>query len=445
MKFSLKHVVLVSGIFFSIIINIRAQVFYNNKPVFETKENDTSFVELKKIELIGNKKTKPEIIVRELLFSTEEQVSLNQFIAAQKRVLNTNLFTQVRFDIVGDRSYSTLLITVHERWYIYPLPIFYMNERSWKKLSYGGQLRYYNFLGKDIIIKLTAAFGYNPEFRFNYYNPWFFGDLKLFTNFTAYKGKVKAQSLELDGLEYDSKGIDWLFGKRFGHFFFTGFNISHQVVKTFKGSNLTFSQSGRDARTSLILSFQLDNRDLKEYPHRGFNIMVWVKRSEVNHCQTYYRYGTNIRTYVPLSRDLTLALRGATNLSSGKIPLYDRVYFGYEERIRGRFYDTVEGENLLFGGAELRFPLLRIRYISLPSVPELEDYSSHLKFGISAGIFYDTGVVWWQEQKLSIDDFRSGFGAGIHFHLPYIDVFRVECALNKEWQTQAIAEVEVAF
>ncbi|UCE55127.1 MAG: hypothetical protein JSV31_06720, partial [Desulfobacterales bacterium] len=130
----------------------------------------------------------------------------------------------------------------------------------------------------------------------------------------------------------------------------------------------------------------------------------------------------------------------------GTIPSYDRVYFGYLERIRGRFYDVYEGENFCFCGAAIRFPLMKIQYFDVePPLSEFQSYYTNLKFGISAAIFFDNGAVWNQHQSFSINKFHSGFGAGIHFHIPYIDLFRVEGAFNSNWKAQAIAEVEVAF
>lgn len=422
-----------------------AQVFWNSAPVTATAKSDTNVVLINHIEIIGNEITKAEVILRELLFSEGEKVRLNRILAAQKRILNTGLFTQVQFDIVGDPEFSALLISVYERWYIYPIPLFYLNERSWKKISYGFQLLYYNFLGRDILLNFTAAFGYNPQFKIAYYNPWFFGDLKLFTNFMMFKGKVKAKSVKLNGLVYNQKGIDWLIGKRFGHFTYLALTFHFTEIANSAEKGLTLSTSGKDIVPSITISFQFDDRDLQAYPHHGWKIQFWTTKVGSHKPVDYFKYGADLRNYYPINQSLTLASRCAANLTSGKIPLYDRSFFGYEERIRGRFYDVYEGENLIFGGVELRFPIFAIRYIDVPQMPGFEKYSKHLKFGLSGGLFYDAGAVWFQDQELTQSDFKSGFGAGLHFHLPYIDVFRVELGCNQQWKTQAIAEVETAF
>ena len=88
---------------------------------------------------------------------------------------------------------------------------------------------------------------------------------------------------------------------------------------------------------------------------------------------------------------------------------------------------------------------MKIGYFNLPLISGLENYTSQLKFGISAGIFYDTGTVWFQNQKLAVDGFYSGFGFGIHFHLPYVDVLRVECGFNHQKDVQIIVDLGMAF
>lgn len=422
------------------------QLFLNSEELDEYVIADSTTFQFSRIEIIGNNKTRPDIILRELRFAENQFISLKQTFAALKRVQSLALFNRVRFDIVGDSEYSVLLITVYEQWYIFPVPLLYRNEQSWKKVSYGGKLLYSNFMGRNILLNFSAAFGYNPQIKFSYYNPWFLGDAKLFTNFSLFLSKVRSLSRLLNEYQDRRWGVEWLIGKRFGHYLYTSVTLGYMKLTAPSEIGMTLSQSGNDYLPSILLGIQYDNRDLKEYPHKGWLIRLFSKRVGNSRDIRYYRYGADGRSYLPLTRKVTLALRTAANLSSGKIPSYDRVYLGYEDRVRGRYYEIFEGENFAFGGVELRFPLLKIRYLDIePIIDEMRQYSSNLKFGISAGIFSDNGIVWYQNQDMSIREVKSGFGAGIHFHLPYIDVFRVECGFNKQWEAQFIADIEVAF
>ena len=77
--------------------------------------------------------------------------------------------------------------------------------------------------------------------------------------------------------------------------------------------------------------------------------------------------------------------------------------------------------------------------------PGFSGYYRDLKFGINAGIFYDFGAVWYQTENLTKKHFHNGFGAGLHFRMPYIEVFRVELGFDNNLHPQFIADLEVAF
>ena len=445
------YVVVLKKIFFPFLIIfvfsqvIFAQVYLNSVKIDEQNNSDTTHYCIKKIKISGNKKTKPNVILRELLFAQNEFVTIKQVSAAQKRVRSLKLFTRVRFDISSNKNQYTLHITVNEQWYIFIYPTFYMNEKSWNKISYGASLRYYNFWGKNIYVKIKAVHGYNPLYKFIYHNPWFLGNNKLYTNLILFKQKVRSKSPAHNKFDDKRVGFDWVIGKRFGHFIFTDLDFKYTEISAPPESDMTVSSTGKDKLLSMAANFSFDNRDLKEYPHKGWRLQFYGKVAGKSGLVPYYQYGVDLRSYMPIARAITFAMRSATFLSTGKIPIYDRTYFGYEKRIRGRFYDIFEGENLILGSIEIRFPIKKTGYFSLPLIPNFEKYTSQLKFGISAGIFYDTGVVWFQKQKLAVEDFYSGFGIGLHFHLPYIDVLRVEAGFDHQQNVQVIVDVGTAF
>ncbi len=421
------------------------QVYYNSVELPERAASDTVSVEIERIELIGNEKTRDYVILRELHFDAGDSLTLKEIFLAQKRILNTFLFNRVIFDLVGDmRTGYVLMITVTERWYFFPLPILYLNDRSWSKVSYGAKLLYYNFLGRNILLNWTAAFGYDPQFKFAYRDLWFGGDLKLLTNFQVFKSSIKSKTLLYERAEDERVGIDWLIGKRFGYYFYLLFQFGYMELKH---PQINLSDNNKDILPNFAVSVQYDNRDLKEYPHRGINASVWWRRVKYKSPINYTRYGADLRAYIPVTTYTTLALRGSLNMSDGLIPLYEHTFLGYEERIRGQFHQKHEGENLIIGGIEYRFPIVTIRYFDMEelALPGFEEYYRNLKFGISAGLFYDYGAIWDQDETLSKRHYLYGFGAGLHFHLPYIEIFRLEIGFDKKFNHEYIAEIGIAL
>ena len=424
--------------------SVYSQIYMKGEILKTNIQSDTNAIRLNAIEIFGNEKTKDYIIRRELYFDEGESVKFSELSLAQKRLLNLFLFNRVIFDLTTEGENYNLAIHVSELWYIFPVPVFYLNERSWSKLSYGAKLLYYNFLGRNILLNLSAAFGYNPEWKFSYRNPWFGGKLKLFTNISIYKSRVRSKTLEFEKTDDKRTGINWLLGRRFGKYFYLSsyfeyVEIDHPLI--------TMSRDKIDKISIYGIEFKWDNRDLIEYPHKGFLASTWLRKTVGDEPINYLRYGMDVRSYIPVTRETTLALRSALKLSQRNIPFYDRSYFGYAERIRGRFYEKYEGENLFTGNIEFRFPIKRIQYLDLSefAIPGFESYYENLKYGLSGGIFYDFGKVWFQKDSYNDSEYLSGFGAGLHIHMPYVDVFRLEVAFDPDWNHELIAEVAVAF
>jgi len=94
--------------------------------VYNTDQTKGKIV-VSNILIVGNKKTKEKVILRELNFSSGDSLgmrSLNEKIELSKRNLNnTSLFLEVDIKpIPVDGRFFDILITVKERWYFWPSP-----------------------------------------------------------------------------------------------------------------------------------------------------------------------------------------------------------------------------------------------------------------------------------------------------------------------------------
>ena len=64
---------------------------------------------------------------------------------------------------------------------------------------------------------------------------------------------------------------------------------------------------------------------------------------------------------------------------------------------------------------------------------------------MSAALFIDTGIVWVNPDEYTKDNFKTGFGFGLHFHLPYVEIFRIDLGFDGNLDSQVIVEVGVVF
>ena len=121
----------------------------------------------------GNKKTKEKTILRELDFAFGDTIPTIDLISRLRRseelLLNTGLFTLVRINIKiwnADTNHISINIELHEMWYLYPFYIFELadrnfnvwweeQERSLKRINYGGRLTWLNLTGRRDLLKAT--------------------------------------------------------------------------------------------------------------------------------------------------------------------------------------------------------------------------------------------------------------------------------------------------
>jgi len=97
-------------------------------------ETDTVFI--KEILIIGNKKTKSSIILRELPFSRNESVyNLDSvLIRCKENLMNIGLFNFVDINYIKESPTTALIyISVSERWYLWPMPVFELADRNFNE------------------------------------------------------------------------------------------------------------------------------------------------------------------------------------------------------------------------------------------------------------------------------------------------------------------------
>ncbi|MBN2410420.1 BamA/TamA family outer membrane protein [candidate division KSB1 bacterium] len=409
-------------------------------------EEDSSLIVMN-IVIMGNTKTKDIVILREMKTKTGDFFDLALMEEDRKRIQNLHLFTRVEIAPDFKENGVILNITVAERWYIFPYPILYRNEKDWKKLSYGAGIIHQNFRGLNHNIISSFWFGYNPGMDFYYSNPWLGGKKQLSYNFKVYSYKVRNKSLYYDRFDENHKGFYLSFGKRWGYHLYLTAAVAYRnihVPEKYKG--ITYSGNVTDHLPSVGLSFRYDKRDLYEYPKKGLLVDLYINKTKYKSQLDYYRYGVDLRRYQPIYQNISLAIRAAMDLTTSAIPAYNHIYIGYLDRIRGEFNTRLEGENRLIGNVELRFPIIKIRYFNLESNADmLGEYSNNLPLGLSGGIFFDTGTVWFHDEKLNDQKLLSGFGFGLHFHVPYFDLLRLEYAFDTNYNPQVIFDVGVAF
>jgi outer membrane protein assembly factor BamA len=401
----------------------------------------------------GNKITAPDVILREIPFSFPAVLSAADLDLIRNRVQNLRLFNRVELRIDERDGQNVLTILVSESWYLLPAPVFFVGEHDWNKLGYGFELTDTNFRGRNERLRVGGWFGYNSSYFLNYSVPWIGERQRVNLAVSVSQGRSVNKVF---GFQETRTGFNVRVGKRLSLRLDTSLQFSVSRLKL-PAEYRAFSVSGSGADIVPSLSWQTrwDNRDLTEYPRKGTYLSLNVQKTGFARDQPeFLRVTIDGRLYAPVSQSTTLPIRQLFIFNSGNTPVYDRVYLGFNERIRG-YYNLVLPDparyadfgryNISLTSVELRFPILPIRYFSIRNGPLVPRLFRNLKFGLSAGLFVDNGLVWRNAGEVRSKDFRTGYGVGLHIRLPYINVFRVEYARNRVGRAQVIFSTGVRF
>ncbi len=396
-------------------------------------------VKVDSIEIRGNKTTEDFIILRELTFGVGDTVDNKKLHFNKERIFSLTLFNRVELFIESIERKNILVIDVTEAWYLYPIPFWYTQNNSIKKLTYGIDFLLKNFRGRNETLHTTFGLGYDKYFSMKYENPALLYDEDI--GFSVYAGYINfnnrnkaAERLNKGNFSYrvinGSIGI-W---KRLNQFNLIGGSLSfnYREAKTKPIGAITASGKLIDHLPSVSLYHFYDSRDLKLYSQDGFYSLVnYMHRGFAVDNINYNIFELDLRGYQTLAGEFSSKLRFFHKRTFGRqVPFYDYAYLGYSEKIRGHNNDFVEGHNAILTSVELSYPLLDEWNVSI-KLPLIPQSLTSARIGIHFNIFADAGTVFENGRSLILKKFYSGYGFGLTFLLLPYQAFRLVYAINE--------------
>jgi len=144
---------------------------------------------INEIIFIGNFKSKKSILLRELDLKKGDSVSLTNLHTRlennKNRIFNTGLFIYVKYKVFFNKEHQSVDICffLKERFYIFPLPIFELGDRSFnewwyqrgkdiRRINYGIHFEHKNFRGLNERLKFIWQHGFTPKYEVAYFIPY---------------------------------------------------------------------------------------------------------------------------------------------------------------------------------------------------------------------------------------------------------------------------------
>ncbi|MDD8019052.1 MAG: POTRA domain-containing protein, partial [Bacteroidota bacterium] len=178
---------------------------------------------LSKVICLGNNLTKQYVIENEMSLKPGDLITYKAVAYDVDRIYSLRLFTKVNVFVLPDSvNTATLIITVHERWYFYPYPLFGFKDRDFSKIYYGAGLIHNNFDGRNVRVNGQFALGYDPFVSLGYNDPLFYMKRRIFFSTQVYYTEQRNRSLVSIGssTNFDERrwGGSLSIGKRYTNF-----------------------------------------------------------------------------------------------------------------------------------------------------------------------------------------------------------------------------------
>lgn len=362
---------------------------------------------ISKILFYGNTKTKETIIKKALGLKIGQEFDPYLIEKSRKRLMDLNIFTQVDIETKESVGGKILLVIVKEK----PSILFSLNlgyaEETYNNFL-GCKLFYNNLIGKNQELWLTAIpignlkkieFGY----RNNYYIDFFWGI--SFNNLWYKNDFYNFKEERFTGKIFIGKRISKLE---------THFWANYEEIKIDNGSLLR-----RDAPEELFklgIDITVNTKDWEFFPSKGIVAETGFYKALNRNWRTVYDRSTfRISSFFNLYKKNVLALDLRSKFSEGNVPIYDSLFFGGLNTLRGFSVQTYSGSNYIIFTSEYRIPIER-------------------RTGTAYYFFSDFGSITKRKEDFNIKKFRSDFGIGLFWALMEESVFRIDLSISPKFK-----------
>lgn len=429
-------------------------------------DSTSQFLIVDRIFIIGNKRTRDQIITRELEFKQGDLIrgsDLDLLLVQNKnRIFNLGLFTHVDIDVLYLSSEKIdIVVNLKERWFTFPVPVFKLADRNFndwwenqnrdfRRVDYGIKFYQYNMRGRNERLRATAQFGFNKLFDLQYTIPYIdkkqVNGLSLFTSY-AENNSIAFQTAghKLVFLNTDSKvrqafrtGLTLSHRQSFFSYHYLTLAYLHRSIgDTIATLNPGYFLNGQTDLKYFYLNykFKRDLRNIAAYPLTGYLLNFEVEKSGLGILNdiNLFKISADYAKYIDLGKKFYLSSRLSTAFSLPKVqPYFTFTSLGYQrEFIRGFELYVIEGQNYIMN--KTTFKKLLFSGSSTNNLIPFEQFQT-IPFSIYLKSYFDSGFVnndtfYPLNMRLS-NRYIYGGGFGLDIVTYYDMVIRLEYSFN---------------
>lgn len=434
-------------------------------PEFTPQQVNTrsSFL-ISSITVVGNKKTRSNIILREVPFTAGMSFSLplliDLFKQGEQQIMNTALFHSVRiYASKFEGNCLEITVEVVERWYLFPFPFFDLVDRninqwlidqkaSLQRVTYGLKLLYNNTTGHNDKLRLWLINGYTRELSISYEKPYF--DRKMRWGFRLVARTGKGREINYNTIEdkqvflrtpdfirsFASVGGELTYRKKlFARHNFGIFYFREKVEDTVLRANPDYFRvlGSSNQFPELYYQFTYAKMDYIPYPREGFGTRVRFSKLGITPSFNLWQLHWQVMKIWPIGLKNIVTLESYAGVKLPfKQPYVNRRFLGYEEIfMRGFEYNVVDG----VAGGYLRSSFARELFrvnIPLPGFIRKRASLSTVPIKVFGKLYSNAGYVYSPEPGFNFlqNKFLHAAGFGFDILSLYDLTIRIEYSFN---------------
>ncbi|MDH5476357.1 MAG: BamA/TamA family outer membrane protein [Cyclobacteriaceae bacterium] len=426
------------------------------------------YVEVDNIFIIGNRRTREKIILRELSIEKGQIIylpDLQEHLKNDKsKILNTRLFNTVDINVLElSPEKVDIVVRVEERWYTFPVPIFELIDRNFndwwvnrdhdfKRVKYGLRFNQYNMRGSNERLKLIAQFGITRRYGILYSIPYIDRaqkhGIQLQVNYRENINQVFKTENHKPTIHDSEEILFQQFNSDIKYTYRGRFYTFHEVRAGYVSSKINdsinllnplyFNNNSQEQQyLTLSYIFKQDNRDFVGYPLKGYKTEITIKQKgfgifkDIN----MFTFDASYARHIDLGKKFYLSNFSNIYVSTPKNQPYSDYHgLGYKSKlVRGYETYIIEGVNYFLNKTTFKKSLIDGKFNLFGFVPnqfKKVPYSIYLKTFFDLG--YANNYPNYEQNTLLTNRWVYSGGVGLDIVTYYDSVIRLEYSLNAE-------------
>lgn len=434
------------------------------EPVAVTKSLDSAYMVIRQVTVQGNKKTRTGVLLRELGLAPGDTIRLRnlsiELEAKRKQLINTSLFLSVSVNVMNwNADYADIVITVAERWYTFPIPIFRLADRNFNqwwveqgrslnRVNLGIRLFQDNLTGRNDEVRAEFQLGYTQRVALNYDLPYvdksFRHGVGLIFSYSRNREINDSTAVNKQHFFRQDKFLRQVYTVGLSYSYRKAINTRHQVFLTYNAEkvgdsvailNPAYLGQGRTEVKYLNLMYRLSytKADSWTYPQKGVLLQAEAEKMGIGPLDgiDHVRLRLRIARYWHLFYRTygSLGLRAQTKLPADQ-PYLDQKAMGYQEDyLRGLEYFVVDGTSFFIVRSAMKREVLNFK-VHMPLAPA--KFSS-VPFRVMLKVYADGGYSYSKQYGHGMLNNRFLYTGGIGMDIVsfYDSCLRVEYSINQ--------------